>query len=79
MILGFASFVNMAKLWDILSPENKVNLAKVYKNLTGLDFVPPKDEDKRKIHCEAKVEAIEELEQIMKERPNYTIDVQGRE
>ncbi|MGA2669972.1 MAG: hypothetical protein ABSF21_00925 [Dehalococcoidia bacterium] len=69
----------MAKLWDMLSPINKVNLAKVYKNLTGLDFVPPKDEDKRKIHVEAKLEAPEELERIMQQSPNYSVDVQGRE
>jgi hypothetical protein len=69
----------MAKLWDSLSPISKVNLARVYKNLTGLDFVPPKGEDKRGIHCEVKIESLPELDKLMKETPNYPIDVQGRE
>lgn len=55
------------RLWDTLSPLSKVNLARLYKNLTGLDYIPPKDEDTRGIHLEAKIEPLEEIEQIMKQ------------
>ena len=67
----------MPKLWDLLSPLNKVKLARLYKKITGFDFTPPK-EDKRKIHCEVKIDP-KEVERTMKEKPNYTISEQGRE
>lgn len=56
----------MAKLWDIISPLSKVNLARVYKNLTGLDFMPPKD-DERKIHLEGQIENLEEIDKLMQQ------------
>jgi hypothetical protein len=54
------------KLWDTLSPLSKVTLARIYKDKTGLDFVPPK-EDERKIHFEGKLENIVEIDRLMKE------------
>lgn len=46
----------MAKLWDTLKPADKENLSKIYKNLTGREFVPPK-----------KIENLQEIEKLMKE------------
>ena len=59
------------KLWETLSEENKENLARLYEQLTGKKFIPPK----RK----TEMESSEELKKIMEEAPNYSVDVQGRE
>ena len=55
----------MPKLWDMLSPLSKVNLARVYKNLTGLEFVPPKEE-KHQVMV-PQMESLQEIEKIMQE------------
>jgi hypothetical protein len=51
----------MAKLWDTLKPIDKENLAQIYKNLTGKEFVPLK-----------KIENLQEIDKLMKEIPNPT-------
>ena len=63
----------MPKLWDILSPLNKVIMARLYEGLkkqegfSGVRFVPPKDEDERGIHLEAQLEDTEEMREIMEQ------------
>jgi hypothetical protein len=55
----------MARLWSSLSPIDQEKLAGLYKNLTGKDFVPPKEE--QGIHLEGKLENLEEIDRLMKE------------
>ena len=62
-------------LWHCLSEEEKEEWAKHYKKRFGKEFIPPK-RDKRAIHCEVK---IEEINQIKQTELNYPLDVQGRE
>ena len=66
----------MRKLFWMLKPIDKVKLARLYKDLTGLDFVPPKEE--RHQAMVSQMEPLEELEQIMSESPNYVMTQQGR-
>jgi N-acetyl-anhydromuramyl-L-alanine amidase AmpD len=68
----------MSTFVDSLSEKGKVTWAELYEKFKGKKWESP-TKDKRKIHLEGKLEAIEELEQIMKERPGYSVDVQGRE
>jgi len=68
----------MATLWESLSKENKGKLVQIYEQLTGKKFIPPK-RDKRVIKCETKLESPKEMQKIMAEAPNYSVDVQGRE
>jgi len=68
----------MTKLYLILSEEDKEKLAQIYEQLTGRKFKPPA-RDKQTVHLEAKLEDAEEMEKIMKQAPNYAVDVQGRE
>jgi hypothetical protein len=60
-----------------LSEKSKANWAEIYQQFMGKEWTAPK-KDKRAIHVKAKLEAPEELEQIMQESPNYTIDALGR-
>lgn len=48
----------MARLWDMLKPIDKENLSKVYKNLTGKEFVPPKEG----VSCAVNIQEIDERE-----------------
>ena len=54
---------------DCTTEKGRENLAKLYKEMTGKDFVPPQ---------EVEWESLEEMEKMMQEVPNYTISVQGR-
>jgi hypothetical protein len=68
----------MAKLWFMLSKKNQKKLAEFYEQQFGMKLVPPQ-RGKQTIQCEIKLEGPEEMEKIMREVPNYPIDVQGRE
>ena len=65
----------MALLWQILSPLSKVNLAEAYKRASdGIEFVPPDQEvNERGIECETKLEPIEEIDKIMRQKPKRVI------
>ncbi len=62
----------MAKLWDILKSEQKLKLAKLYRELAGFPFVPP-DSAGQTIKCEPKLESLEEIDKIMRKVPERRI------
>lgn len=68
----------MATFWELLSEPGREKWAEIYKQLTGREWVPP-EKDKHGIHLEGKIEDTAEIAKIMEERPNYSLDVQGRE
>ena len=68
----------MVTFWESLSEPSKANWAEIYKKLTSRDWKPPA-QDKRAIQCEPKIEDISEIDKLMRQSPNYSIDVQGRE
>ena len=57
------------KFLDCTTEKGRENLERLYKEMTGKDFVPPQ---------EVEWESLEEMEKMMQEVPNYTISVQGR-
>jgi len=61
---------------DSLSEKSRETWAELWKRYMGREWENP---TKQAIRLEGKLEAPEELERIMKERPPYVIDVQGRE
>jgi hypothetical protein len=63
---------------DCTTENGKKVLAQLYEQLTGRKWVPPA-RDKRAIHCETKIEDVSEIADLMKQKPNYSLDVQGRE
>jgi predicted enzyme related to lactoylglutathione lyase len=65
------------KMWFMLTEEDKEKLARFYEQLTGMKLKPPKWD--KPILCETKLEGIKEISELIKERSNYPIDVQGRE
>ena len=62
----------MATFWHILKPEQKLGLAKLYRELAGFPFVPPGDPD-RSVQCETKLESLEEIDKIMRKVPERKI------
>ena len=61
----------MATLWQILKPQDKVKLATLYRALAGFEFVPPGPAQAMK--CESKIESLEEIDKIMRQKPNTVI------
>jgi hypothetical protein len=57
------------ELWFFLSEESKNNLARIYKELTGKDFIPP-DKEKRAIRCDTKIEDLKEIDRLMRQKPS---------
>ena len=68
----------MTKFADVLTEKGKENWAALYKKVKGKKWVPPV-KDKRGIRCETKIEDTEEIAKIMKQKPGYSDDKQGRE
>ena len=80
----------MAKFVDVLSEKSKERwtgtekcdgkekVKGIYEHFTGKKWVPPV-KDKRGIRCETKIESPEEIAKIMKQKPGYSVDKQGRE
>jgi len=58
----------MATLWQILKPEDKMKLAGLYRALAGFPFIPP-DSPGHPVKCETKLEPIEEIDRIMRQKP----------
>jgi len=58
----------MAILWQILKPEDKLKLARLYQELAGFEFVPPENPG-HAIKCETKLESLEEIDRIMRQKP----------
>lgn len=57
----------MATLWQILKPEQKLELARLYRKLAGFEFIPP-DNPRQVIQCELKLESPEEIDKIMRQK-----------
>jgi len=55
----------MAKLWQILSPENRNKLAQFYEEKYGKPFLPPGRHD-RDIELDTKLESPEEIDKLMR-------------
>jgi len=68
----------MATLWQILSNENRQKLAGFYEEKFGKQFLAPARHE-RAIQCETKLEDISEIDKLMRQTANYSIDSQGRE
>lgn len=69
----------MARFWDLVTPEGKARLAAWYEEQFGkeLDMTAP-DQDKRDIRCEPKLESIEEIDKLIRQPPDYTVESKGR-
>ena len=62
----------MATLWQILKPEQKLELARLYRKLAGFEFIPPDSPDLL-VRCETKLESPEEIDKIMRQKPRRVI------
>ena len=62
----------MPILWQILKPEDKMKLGKLYRKLAGFEFIPP-DSPRQTIQCETKIESLEEIDKIMRKVPGSKI------
>lgn len=58
----------MPLLWQILKPEDKLKLATLYWVLAGFEFIPPGTEVCA-VKCETKLESLEEIDKIMRQKP----------
>jgi len=56
---------------DCTTENGKRVLAELYEQLTGRKLKPPK-KDSRAIHCETRLEDLEEIDKLMREKPNPT-------
>ncbi|GAH44854.1 unnamed protein product, partial [marine sediment metagenome] len=50
----------MATLWQVLKPEDKLKLARLYQKLAGFEFTPPDSPDLSG-QFELKLESLEEI------------------
>jgi len=62
----------MAKFWESLSESGKPKWAELYKQFKGKKWVPPA-QDKRAIECETKIESLEEIDKLMRQKPGRVI------
>jgi hypothetical protein len=69
------------RLYFLLSKEKREEWAKRYKKRFNKEFIPPErdERDMKVINLETKLEVTSEIAELMKQAPNYSIDVQGRE
>ena len=59
-------------LWDCITKENQERITKRYKERFGIELVPP-TKDKRAVQCEVKLESLEEIDKIMRQKPGRVI------
>lgn len=62
----------MPTLWQILKPEQKLEWARFYKELADREFIPP-DMPSQPIQCETKLEGLEEIDRLMRQKPRRVI------
>jgi len=65
-------------LWDSLSIQNKRKIARYYRK-HGYGFFRPPGSKKRAIEVQGKLEDLQEIDKMMRQKANYTIDSKGRE
>ena len=63
----------MPKIWELTTPEGKLNWATIYFRIKKKRWSPP-EKDKHS----SELESLPEMQEIMEEVPNYTISVEGR-
>jgi len=61
----------MATFWQCLSIQNKRKLAKYYRK-EGYGFFIPRGSKKKAVQIETKIEDLEEIDKLMREKPNPT-------
>ena len=54
----------MTQFWYMLKEEDRETLKRIYKNITGKDYVPPE----KKIE----IESLQEIDKLMREKANPT-------
>ena len=59
----------MATFVELLSEQGKVNWAKLYKKLKRKKWEVPTN---KAIQCETKLESLEEIDKLMRQKPNPT-------
>ena len=57
------------KLWDSLSIQNKRKLARFSRKKLGVFFRPPGSK-KKAIEVEPKIESLEEIDKLMRQKPH---------
>lgn len=62
----------MATLWQILSLENRNKLAEFYEEKFGKPFLPP-GRHERAIELDTKLEDLEEIDKLMRQKPGRVI------
>ena len=68
----------MATFYKAVSERTKANWEKVFQDAMGRKWEEPTG-DERGITCETKIEDTTEIDKIMRQKPGYSVDVQGRE
>jgi len=59
------------KLYFLLSEEKREEWAKRYNKRFGVEFIPPKrPEWEWAIQCETKIEDLEEIDKLMRQKPH---------
>ena len=61
----------MAKFTELLTEQGKEKWAELYKQLMGREWAP-QDKPGRGIECETKIESPEEIDKLMRQKPNST-------
>jgi hypothetical protein len=59
----------MTILWKMLSKENQDLLITRYSEWFGIEFIPP-GTDTRGIQLDTKIESLEEIDKLMRQKPN---------
>ena len=72
MTSRFVLFIEMATFTDLLSEKSRTSWPLIYKQLTGKKWKPP-EKDKRGITCETKIEDLQEIDKIMRQKPERVI------
>ena len=62
----------MATFWQILSTENRNKLARFYEQSFGEPFLPPERHEERVRLQGGKLESLEEIDKLMRQKPNPT-------
>ena len=68
----------MATFVESLSESGKVMWAELYKQFMGKKWENP-TKGERAIKCEPKLENLEEIDKLMRQKPGYSVDAQERE
>ena len=66
----------MARIWNLISNEALAGLVRLqYKHYSGVKLEPPV-EDKQSVTVVGKIEDMEEIDKLMREKPRYGRDTE---